>query len=511
MSISIHDTAAAFARYRDIVPDWTAFVEALARPLPATIWTNPDRILRHELVALLRGEGIVPRALAWHPAALRFPLGVRPGRHWGLLAGLFQVQEEAAMLPVVLLDPQPGHRVLDLCAAPGNKTAQIALALGGRGTVMANDVDSGRLAGLRQTVKRLALINVTATSGPAQTFPGPAGIWDRVLADVPCSGEGTWRKADPRGARLMSAPSDDLVERQFRILRRAFELCRVGGRVVYATCTFAPEENEAVVERLLRQFGTAVRLLPVGVPGFATMPGLDRWNGRSFHPEMVNSVRVWPHVEDTGGFFLAVIEKRDGEPPVDVPEAPSVAHEPALLHDLRERFGVGEVGLAAPVRGVPGKRYLSLVSDDHTPVAHPRHQFTGLPAVGVQMRPPKPTTALGMALTGWATRNVVDVDAEGARRFLGCEAVRLGDSLADVSPGYVLVRFRGYGLGVGRVGLPRHEGVVVMDSLYPKAWRTAARGGLGEGAVGGRAGALAAGRRAVQSVARNTPDSGGAR
>lgn len=295
-------------RYRPIVDDWDAFAAALHRPLPTCIWANPLRTTPEALADGLRDQGLAPEPLPWLDHAFRLPADVEIGNRFAYVTGLYHVQEEVSLLPVPLLDPHPGTRVLDLCAAPGNKTAQIATRLANRGTVVANDISYGRLASMRSTLDRLGIANVSTTTYDAANYPPESGAFDRVLADVPCSCEGTSRKQpnviEQRGAMR------DLTGAQRAILRKAVQRCRPGGRIVYATCTYAPEENEAVVDAVLRDVGPdRLRLLPARVEGVASSPGLTAWERHTFHPSLTNAMRVWPHQNDTGGFFVAVLEK----------------------------------------------------------------------------------------------------------------------------------------------------------------------------------------------------------
>jgi 16S rRNA C967 or C1407 C5-methylase (RsmB/RsmF family) len=301
-------------RYRPIVDDWDAFADALRRPLPTCIWANPLRTTPNALVDGLRNHGLNPTPLLWLDHAFRLPADVDIGRQFAYVTGLLHVQEEVSLLPVPLLDPQPGERVLDLCAAPGNKTAQIATRMLNRGTVVANDINYGRVASMRSTLDRLGIANVSATTYDAANYPPESGTFDRVLADVPCSCEGTPRKQPSviaqRGA--MRGAMRDPTGAQRAILRQAVRRCRPSGCIVYATCTYAPEENEAIIDAVLRDVGPdALQLRPARPGGFIGSPGLTEWQGQSFHPSLANALRIWPHQNDTGGFFVAVLEKTD--------------------------------------------------------------------------------------------------------------------------------------------------------------------------------------------------------
>ena len=464
-----HDQT-AFDRYRPLIDDWEAFCCALERPLPPVVRANTLRLDAKTLLELLAREGIRARPLDWLPQALGFEGEFRPGRHWGQMAGLYQVQEEVSLLPVVLLDPRPGERVLDLCAAPGNKTAQLALALGNTGTVVANDLQPSRLAPLRLTIKRLGLVNVTVTQGPGQRFPLQAGPFDRVLVDGPCSCEGTYRK-NPTAARMLTPRwREAMVQRQVQLLNRAVELTRPGGRIVYSTCTFAPEENEGVVDKVLRVWGSELQLLPARLGGFDGQPGITHWQGRDFDPQLVQTLRVWPHHRDTGGFFVAVLERRGGrQRPSSIAAMP--AGEPGYLEVFYQRFALTPADLAGLKVIAWGRQYLQLVPADHLPPGGLPLEGCGLPAVRIRTRPPRVTTAAAQALGHHARRNMVEVSAGQLRAYLTRETFRadlrqLGNC---TGPGPVLVRYQGFTVGLGQLGTLEEQGAPVA-SLFPKAW-----------------------------------------
>ncbi|WP_200258991.1 RsmB/NOP family class I SAM-dependent RNA methyltransferase [Halorhodospira neutriphila] len=457
----------AYSRYRELVDDWAGFCAALEQPLLPCIRVNTGRISRQDLIALLHEEGFDPQPVPWHAEALTVGGGFRPGCHWGFIAGLFQPQEAASMLPAALLDPRPGERALDLCAAPGNKTAQIADALGNRGTVVANDAKRGRHGALSQTLKRLGVVNVAQTVRDGQGMPWEVGTFDRVLVDAPCSCEGTFRK-NALAAEATPEPFRERLSRlQQRLLHRGLEMTRAGGTLVYATCTFAPEENEAVVAAALERFGGAVELLPARVPGLHLEPGLEAWGGQRFGPALARCGRLWPHHNDTGGFFVAVFRRlepgrgqADPEPVAADPDAQS------RLAVFRDAFGVPESVLAGLTAFYEGRKYTRIVASDQRPPRAAIREGAGLPAVRAESRWPKPATAAALALGPHARRQVLEVDAAEAAAFMRRRAVVPGPERRPEGPegGYVLVRYRGYPIGVGE----QRRGAI--QSLFPKAW-----------------------------------------
>lgn len=466
---------AVYGRYRDLVPDWSAFLDSLGRPLPTTVWAHPVRIGRGALQGLLAEAGLDAEPVPWHPGALTLAAGTGAGGHWGYYAGLYQSQEAVAMVPVVLLDPRPGERVLDMCAAPGNKTAQIALAMANEGTVHANEIQRGRLAALRSTIKRLGLANVTVTTQPGQDLALANGPFDRILVDAPCSGEGIWRKVagddPPRGFHVADAGMRRrLVRRQHLLLARAVRLTRVGGRIVYATCTLAPEENEMVLDRLLRECGDQLAVRPARLPGFAVSAGVTRWAGQRLHSALAETARVWPHQNDTGGFFVAVLERIGGCAPESVLQPPTTSDD-EVLAALAEHYAVPATAMAGLRASAVGGRYLNLVSADHRLPPGMPVQSTGLPVLGLQARPPKPTTAFALGWGGVAAAHTLELDAAELSRYLLREPLYRAEPPADAA--YVLVRHRGHGIGVARVRGRQADGRSAYASLHPKAWATA--------------------------------------
>jgi len=290
-------------RYRTFIDDWDAFVTACARPLPVDARVNTLRTSPAALGERLARLGATVEPASWDPCLVRAsrPLG-RTYEHW---LGLFYLQERAQSAPVLALDPQPGERVLDLCAAPGGKTVDIALRMQSTGCIVANEPSGRRQQALLTNVNRIGIWNVVVTEYRGQDFPA-VSPFDRALVDAPCTAEGTLRKE----ASLRGGATDAAVRRLARLqellIVRAFDRLRVGGVLVYSTCTFAPEENEAVVHHLLGL--REARVLPFQPP-FPHARGLTEWGGATFRPGTDLCARIYPHHLDSGGGFVARIQR----------------------------------------------------------------------------------------------------------------------------------------------------------------------------------------------------------
>ncbi|MEW5826741.1 MAG: RsmB/NOP family class I SAM-dependent RNA methyltransferase [Candidatus Bipolaricaulota bacterium] len=290
-------------RYREIVPDWPLFLAAADRPLPYDGHVNSLRAEPTEVLRRLAGRGIRAVAMEWDPCAFRAdrPLGTTL-EHW---LGLYYVQEAVQAVPVLALDPQPGERVLDLCAAPGGKTVHIAGRMANSGVLVANEPNGRRQQALLANLNRAGAWNAVVTEYRGQDLP-LGDSFDRVLIDAPCSGEGTLRKEPTLRDGASPFTIERLARLQVRLILRGFDLLRTGGTLVYSTCTLAPEENEAVVASLLA--ARDARVIPVELP-FPHAPGLAGWRDACFPDAVQGCTRIYPQHLDSGGGFVARVQR----------------------------------------------------------------------------------------------------------------------------------------------------------------------------------------------------------
>lgn len=253
------------------------------------------------------------------PAGFLVTDGSKPGSHPYHAAGLYYLQEPSAMVVGGLVAAQPGELVLDLAAAPGGKATHLAAQMQGRGLLLANDIHTGRARLLAENMTRWGAGNTLITSAePAQLATQFGPIFDRVLVDAPCSGEGMLRKllfADKHGSFEWSeAMVLACSRRQTAVLHTASELVKPGGRLVYATCTFSPEEDEAVIAQFLHAFPQFALIDPPRFAGFAA--GRPSWVDDSLADETLQkSVRLWPHKFPGEGHFIAVMQCVDDDKP----------------------------------------------------------------------------------------------------------------------------------------------------------------------------------------------------
>ena len=290
--------AAFLDECREILKDeFPAFLRALALPPRRALRLNPQRKGAEQAAAPFLPDG-APR-VPWEPLGRYLAADAKPGAGIAHAAGAFYLQDASAMAPVAALDPRPGERVLDLCAAPGGKSGQIAARLNGRGFLLSNEIEFSRARILLGNLERLGVTNAFVTSAPAEALARalPA-FFDRVLVDAPCSGEGMFRR-DPEAASQWNpdAPAG-CAARQTAILNDAARMVRPGGKLVYSTCTFNRLENEGTVREFLRAH-------PDFEPDAFDLPGVGASQG--------GCLRLWPHRIEGEGHFLARFTRKGEE------------------------------------------------------------------------------------------------------------------------------------------------------------------------------------------------------
>lgn len=239
------------------------------------------------------------KPVSWAENGFYYKEEDRPGRHPFHEAGVYYIQEASAMAPAVYLNAQPGERILDLCAAPGGKSTQIADAMQGKGLLVSNEINSARGRILSENIERMGIRNALAVSHEpaflAERFPE---YFDRVLVDAPCSGEGMFRKNEEAANEWSYENVLMCAERQEEILECAAVMLRPGGRMVYSTCTFSMEENEGMISRFLEKHPEFEIEERKKFPGMS--PGM---------PPLEKGIRLWPHRSEGEGHFLACLKK----------------------------------------------------------------------------------------------------------------------------------------------------------------------------------------------------------
>lgn len=297
-------------KYRRILGDEAdEFFKSLSKPLNKairinTLKTNGKDIFKRLKMRYEWGMKRIP----WHSNSYWIKSKDRPlGKTIEHQLGYYYVQDAASLVPVLALDPQPGERVLDLCASPGSKTTQMAQAMDNKGIIVANDVEMKRISILAFNTQRCGASNCVLTVEDGRDFKDKEQKFDKVLVDAPCTGVGTIR-GDPSVAKMWSqAGVEGLATIQKQLLGSGYSCLREGGVLTYSTCSLSPEENEGVLDYLLTNKDAEV--LEVNFEGLETRSGLLKFDGRDFHKDVEKASRIWPQDNNTEGFFVAKIKK----------------------------------------------------------------------------------------------------------------------------------------------------------------------------------------------------------
>lgn len=243
----------------------------------------------------------------WTENGFYYENGSQPGKHPFHEAGVYYIQEPSAMAPVPFLKIKPGERVLDLCAAPGGKTTQIADYMQGEGILISNEIHPARAKILSENVERMGIRNVVVTNETPENLASEfAGYFDKILVDAPCSGEGMFRKNEEACAEWSPENVELCAKRQDAVLACAAEMLRPGGRLVYSTCTFAPEEDEGTISRFLKEYPDFSIEKTERPKGFIS--GVGAWV-EDPAPGIENTLRLMPHRLHGEGHYLAVLTK----------------------------------------------------------------------------------------------------------------------------------------------------------------------------------------------------------
>ena len=412
--------------------EYPAFLQSLERPRAVALRFNP---LKGESPVLPFVKGNVP----WEPMGFYYDPQARPGLHPYHEAGVYYLQEASAMAPVQLLNPQPGEKICDLCAAPGGKSTQIAGRMAGEGLLLCNELNPKRAKILSRNIERMGIANALVTNEhPQRLADRLAGFFDRVLIDAPCSGEGMFRKEEAAVTDWSQETVEMCARRQAEILHSGAQLVRPGGRLVYSTCTFAPEEDEMAVVAFLETH-----------PEFEPEPVDAPW----FQSGENASYRMWPHKLLGEGHFAAILRKKSGDT-ADVAAQPG-EKLPALFSAFAKELGI---------RLPEGKALTFGQSLYWTPEETPILKGLKVLRPGLELGELKkdrfePAHALALWLRSCNTVADFPADSEAVSGYLK------GDVISCEKKGWCLVTADGYSIGWGK-GDGR-----VLKNHYPKGLR----------------------------------------
>ncbi len=430
-----------------------------------SLWEGPYQAFRINTLKadpkiLLKQLPFPVRSVPWAQDGYYYGPDYQPGKHPYHDAGVYYIQEPSAMVPAEYLEAAPGERILDLCAAPGGKSTQIAAKMKGQGILVCNEIHPARARILSENIERMGIANAVVTNEtPERLAEFFVEYFDRILVDAPCSGEGMFRKNEAAKAEWSLQNVEMCAERQDAILNCAARMLRPGGRLVYSTCTFAPEENEGSISRFVKRFPEFSIIQAKRVSGM--MPGQADWTiEAAAHIE--DTIRLFPHKVAGEGHFAAVLQKAGASGGFNFAGGGEETGIPEK--DCKEWLIFREENLRVKQEGV----YLAFGAQLYLAPCH-MPSIRGLKVLrpGLHLGTNKknrfePSHALALFLHKEEACRTVNLSAEDPNlgAYLG------GQSIAsEGEKGYCLVLADSYGIGWGK----RSGGI--LKNHYPKGLR----------------------------------------
>lgn len=414
--------------------------------------------------------------IPWTDCGFYYDEDSHPGKHPLHEAGVYYIQEPSAMTPGMLIGAKPGECVLDLCAAPGGKTTQIAAAMQGKGLLIANEINPQRAKILAENVERMGIKNAVVTNESSEKLALRfEGFFDRIMVDAPCSGEGMFRKNDEAISEWSLDNIKMCAERQAEILDNAALMLKQGGTLVYSTCTFAPEENELGIKAFLDRHS---EFTLADMSSFKEKLGQEQQlNAAAFGMDeaiIKKTVRLWPHKINGEGHFAAVLVKISQEEyNISYGEnvsAPVLEEAPLSKGDrkkLMEYLGDILDESCFDTNGILGTGRLESFGDNIYIVPAKMQSLGGLKIMraGLQIGSKvkdrfEPAHALAHAITPSMAKRVSDLLSEDAADYIKGLTKNI-----DGEKGWVLVCVNGFSLGWGK------NAGGVLKNHYPKGLR----------------------------------------
>ncbi|MFY3793041.1 RsmF rRNA methyltransferase first C-terminal domain-containing protein [Ureibacillus sp. MALMAid1270] len=414
--------------------------------------------LKIDIAEFLHKNPFTLERIPWVETGFFYPHNDRPGKHPYHEAGLYYIQEPSAMAVGEFVDPKPGERVLDLCAAPGGKTTHLASKMKGEGFLLSNEIHPARAKILSQNVERMGIKNTVVTNETperlAERFPS---FFDRILVDAPCSGEGMFRKDEEAREHWSLENVEICASRQIDILKSAATMLKPGGRLVYSTCTFSPEENEGTISRFLEQHPNFEIVEVQSYKDFSR--GRKDWVENPAE-NIEKTIRLWPHLMKGEGHYIAVLKKVDGDSDPRLKLAQPKVDSNMLKH--YKEFAKETLNFLPTGKYITFNDQLYLLPEETLSLDKLKVVRPGLHLGTFKKNRFEPSHALALSLNREEVKNSwnLSVDSKEIISYLKGEVLQ-----ANGEKGWYLIEVDGYSIGWGKLAGN------AMKNHYPKGLR----------------------------------------
>lgn len=442
--------------------EYEAFEKSYELPKYQSLRLNP---LKADKERFLKETTFSLNSVPWCENGFYYEVTDTPGKHPYHEAGVYYIQEPSAMAPVEYLEVKPGERVLDLCAAPGGKSTQIATALKGQGMLICNEIHPARAKILSENIERLGIRNaVVLNETPARLTAMFDSYFDKILVDAPCSGEGMFRKNEDACGEWSLSNVELCGTRQDEILDCAASMLKPGGKIVYSTCTFAPIENEGSIYRFLErhpEFDTEEAFAHEGM----TRGRLEWYTKDASHCKQIErTIRLWPHQLKGEGHYLAVLKKEG----ILSPDFKGYCKNPPEIgiseKDCAEYTTFVKESLKIVLQGKKIKfgDQLYLIPEDMPSLKGLKVLRPGLHLGTLKKNRFEPSHALALSLTSEEVSHFVNLasDSYEIKAYLNGQTLN-----AEGEKGWYLILTDGYSIGWGKLA------GMVLKNHYPKGLR----------------------------------------
>lgn len=446
--------------------EYADYEASLSKPMYTCLRVNTLKISVEDFLKITPFE-LTP--VPWTKNGFYYDASIyTPSKHPFYYAGLYYLQEPSATLPAATLPIEAGDRVLDICAAPGGKSTEIACKLAGTGLLISNDISASRLKALQKNMEIFGVRNSIVTCEPPERLSAVfENYFDKIIIDAPCSGEGMFRKSSSMMTAWEQNGNDKFIQIQKSILTEVVKMLRPGGTILYSTCTFDPGEDEDQV-MFLKSLDPSLKIMPIEAhEGF--IPGNPEWSSvEDADPELKNTFHLFPHKVKGEGHYVSLLTSDSEEEAFSSVNRYSVKKYPGNVTEIDEFLSHLKNPFDADSLEYRNDK-LYLVPKDSPAMPGMRVMRRGVYLGELKKKRFEPSQSFAMLLKSEDFDNVVDFKADSIEvsKYLKGETIDLSyvAGITEPESGWVLVTVEGYPLGFAK----NTNGV--LKNKYLAGWR----------------------------------------